>query len=171
METLPQTGELNSAFKLLQRLRQRYDTVNDITKAFNPPSTSTSTTDTATVNALFCRYCKRKVHKLPIFLRKSEGPTIGGLKNPVSSSPRSLPAKRQWFLCEICDSTTQLSYQRPRREEARKCLAQSQGSSCSLSSSNKKPTAGWGTIKQGWASMMRFPMAPSHGVIRDEVTY
>ena len=39
----------------------------------------------------------------------------------------------------------------PRREEARRCLAQSSGRPTpSSNSSNRKPSVGWGTTKRGW---------------------
>ena len=47
------------------------------------------------------------------------------VENPRESlSLCSKPAKAQLFKCLTCDSTTHLSYECPRREEARKCLAQ-----------------------------------------------
>ena len=50
--------------------------------------------------------------------------------------------KKQRFSCAISDSTIHLSYLCPRREEARTCLSQTQGSSSSSSSLSKKPTVG-----------------------------
>ena len=220
-----ETGEFNTAYKLLQRLRQRYYTVDDITKAkhmlnyhaltqgesesgaefvdrelreylalrdmgvqvddsirltkfiqqnptntmhkqvaqtifttpnmtlgraaslfetYNPPSGPLAVPTTPTVNAVICHYCKGKDHKLSDCPRKKSVSDKKRAEKPYSSSSaQSRSAKRQQFPCEICDSMDHLSHLCPRREEVKRCLAQSSGrQNQSSNSSNRKPSVG-----------------------------
>ena len=50
----------------------------------------------------------------------------------------------------ICDSMDHLSHLCPRREEVKRYLAQSSGRQNPPSTSNRKPSVGWGTTKRGW---------------------
>ena len=121
-------------------------------ETYNPPSGPAAAPSTPTVNAVTCHYCKGKDHKLSDCPKKKPISDNKRAENPYSSSSaRSRPAKRQSFPCAICDSMDHLSHLCPRREEARRCLAQSSGRPTpSSNSSNRKPSVGWGTTKRGW---------------------
>ena len=121
-------------------------------ETYNPPSGPAAALTTPTVNAVTCRYCKGKDHKLSDCPKKKPISDKKRAENPYSSSsPRFRSAKRQRFPCAICDSMDHVSHLCPRREESKRCLAQSSGRpNPSSNSSNRKPTVGWGTTKRGW---------------------
>ena len=119
---------------------------------YNPPSEPAAAPTTPTVNAVICRYCKGKDHKLSDCPKKKPvSDKKRAEKTYSSSSAQSRSAKRQRFPCAICDSMDHLSHLCPRREEVKRCSAQSSGRPTpSSTSSNRKPSVGWGTTKRGW---------------------
>ena len=124
-------------------------------ETYNPPSGPAAAPTTPTVNELLCRYRKGKDHKLSDCPKKKPGSDKKRAEKPyASSSAQSRSVKRQRFPCAICDSMDHLSHLCPRREEVKRCLAQSSGrptqSSNSSNSSNRKPSFGWGSTKRGW---------------------
>ena len=118
----------------------------------NPPSGPAAVPTSPTVNALLCRYCKGKDHKLSGCPKKKPISDKKGAEKPYySSSAQSRSAKSQRFPCAICDSMDHLSHLCPRREEVELCLAQSSGRPTqSSNSSNKKPSVSWGSTRRGW---------------------
>ena len=117
-------------------------------ETYNPPSGSAAAPTTPTVNA---------VTNYQIVPRKSQFSIRRGLKTLFVFLCTSRPGKRQRFPCAICDSIDHLSHLCPRREEARRCLAQSSGRQTpSSNSSNRKPSVGWGTTKRGWGRDDKF---------------
>ena len=127
-------------------------------ETYNPPSGPAAAPTTPTVNALLCRYCKGKDHKLSDCPKKKPGSDKKRAGKPYSSSSaQSRSAKRQRFPCAICDSMDHLSHLCPRREEVKRCLAQSSGRPTqSSNSSNRKPSVGWGSTKRGWGRYNEF---------------
>ena len=121
-------------------------------ETYNPPSGPAAVPTTPTVNAVTCRYCKGKDHKLSDCPKKKPVSDKKRAEKPYSSSSaQSRSAKRQRFPCAICDSMDHLSHLCPRREEVKRCLAQSSGRPTPPSnSSNRKPSVGWGSTKRGW---------------------
>ena len=108
-------------------------------KTCNPPSGPAAEPPPPTVNAVPCRYCRGKDHQLSDFPKKKPNSDHNRAEKPYSSSsPRSRPAKRQRFLCAICDSMAHLSHLCPRREEARRILDQSSGRQNQSSNSSTK---------------------------------
>ena len=120
-------------------------------ETYNPPSGPAAAPTTPTVNAVICRYCKGKDHKLSDCPKKKPLSDKNRAEKPYSSSSaQSRSAERQRFPCAICDSMDHLSHLCPRREEVKRYLAQSSGRSTpSSNSSNRKPSVGWGTTKRG----------------------
>lgn len=80
------------------------------------------------VNALFCRYCKAKDHNIQSCTKKKKNFQKKRGQNSVSSAKPTTSNKKQRFPCVICDSVDHLTYQCPRKSEARKCLASSSSS-------------------------------------------
>ena len=128
------------------------DRAASLFETYNPPSGPAAAPPIPTVNAVTCRYCKGKTHKLSDCPKKKTISDNKRAEKPYSSSSaRFRPAKRQRFPRAICDSTDHLSHLCPRREEARRCLAQSsRRPTLSSNSSNRKPTVRWGTTKRDW---------------------
>jgi hypothetical protein len=94
------------------------------------PGASSSPTSAPSVNALFCRYCKKEGHNIQSCDKKrkknqkeKEKPKRTQHKNSQSSGPSR---KKQRYPCVICDATDHLSYQCPRKEEVRQCLKSSE---------------------------------------------
>jgi hypothetical protein len=94
------------------------------------PGFSSSSTQALSVNALFCRYCKKEGHNIQSCDNKrkqnqkeKEKPKRTQRKNSPSSGPSR---KKQRYPCVICDATDHLSYQCPRKEEVRQCLKSSE---------------------------------------------
>jgi hypothetical protein len=94
------------------------------------PVSSSSSTPAPSVNALFCRYCKKEGHNIQSCDKKKrknqkekEKPKRSQHKNSQSSGPSR---KTQRYPCVICDATDHLSYQCPRKEEVRQCLKSSE---------------------------------------------
>jgi hypothetical protein len=79
------------------------------------------------VNALFCRYCKANDHNIQSCTKKKNFQKKRG-QNSVSSTKTTTSNKKQRFPCVLCDSVDHLTYQCPRKSEARKCLANSSSS-------------------------------------------
>ena len=121
-------------------------------ETYNPPSGPAAAPTTPTVNAVTCRYCIGKDHKLSDCPKKKPISDKKRAEKPYSSSfARPPPAKRQRFLCASCDSMDHLSHLCPRREKVKRCLAQSSGRPTQPSnSSNRKPAVGWGSTRRGW---------------------
>ena len=108
-------------------------------ETYYPPSGPAAVPTTSTVNAVTCRYCKGKDHKLSDCPKKKPVSDKKRAENPyLSSSAQSRSAKRQRFSCAICDSMHHLSHLCPRREEVKRCLAQSSGRQNPPSTSNRK---------------------------------
>jgi hypothetical protein len=94
------------------------------------PGSSSSSTPAPSVNALFCRYCKKEGHNIQSCDKKKrknqkekEKPKRSQHKNSQSSDPSR---KKQRYPCVICDATDPLAYQCPRKEEVRQCLKSSE---------------------------------------------
>ena len=86
---------------------------------YNPPSGPAAEPPPPTVNAVSCRYCKGKDHKLSDCPKKNPNSNHKRAeKTHSSSSLHSRPAKRQHFPCAICDSLAHLSHLCPRREDS-----------------------------------------------------
>ena len=114
----------------------------------NPPSGPAAASTTPTVNAVICRYCKGKDHKLADCPKKSQFPIRRGLKNPIRLhllSPDQLNARDShvlsvilWITCLTCALVV------------RKSRGVSLRPTLSFTSSNRKPSVGWGSTKRGW---------------------
>ena len=103
---------------------------------YNPPSGPAAVPTTPTVNAVICRYCKGNDHKLLDCPKKKPVSDKRGLKNPIRLhllSPVQPNASGSLALLEV-----------------KRCLAQLSNSS------NRKPSVGWGTTKQGWGRADEF---------------
>ena len=117
-------------------------------ETYNPPSGPAAAPPTPTVNAITCRYCKGKDHKLSDCPKKKPISNNKRLKNPIRlllHSPDLQNARVfhvlfaiPWLTCLTCV----LVVRKP------------EGVSLSLPAgrinSNRKPTVGWGTTKRGW---------------------
>jgi hypothetical protein len=93
------------------------------------PSASSSSAPAPSVNALFCRYCKKDGHTIQSCNKKKtrnqkerEKPKRSQHKNSQSSGPSK---KKQRYPCAICDAADHLTHQCPRREEVKQCLKSS----------------------------------------------
>jgi hypothetical protein len=95
-------------------------------ETYQPPSASSSST-APTVNALFCRYCKKEGHNIQSCNKKKhKNQREKGKRPPQKNSHSSGSAKKkQRYPCAICDSTDHLSYQCPRKAEVKQCLKSS----------------------------------------------
>ena len=114
----------------------------------NPPSGPAAV---PTIPTVICRFCKGKDHKLSDCPKKKPvSDKKRAEKTYSSSSAQSRSVKRQRFPCAICDFMDHLSHLCPRREEVKRCLAQFSGRQNPPSTSNRKPSVGWGTTKRGW---------------------
>ena len=121
-------------------------------ETYNPPSGPAAASTTPTVKALLCQYCKGKDHNLSNCPKQKPVSDKKRAEKPyASSSAQSRSAKRQRFPCAICDSMDHLSHLCPRREEVKRCLAQSSGMPTQPSNSSyRKPSVKWGSTKRGW---------------------
>ena len=92
------------------------------------PSSSSSSAPAPSVNALFCRYCKKEGHNIQACnKKKSKNQKEKHTKRPQSKpSHSSGPSKKkQRYPCVICDANDHLTHQCPRREEVKQCLKSS----------------------------------------------
>ena len=73
------------------------------------------------VNALFCRYCKKKGHAIQSCTKKTKNEQKNKRKSQAEDKPRSSShrKKNRRFTCAICDSTDHSSFKCPKREVAR----------------------------------------------------
>ena len=92
------------------------------------PASSSSSAPAPSVNALFCRYCKKEGHNIQACNKKKsknqkeKHTKRSDSRNPHPSGPSK---KKQRFPCAICDAPDHLTHQCPRREEVKQCLKSS----------------------------------------------
>jgi hypothetical protein len=94
------------------------------------PGGDSSTAGAPSVNALFCRYCKKKGHAIQSCTKKTKYEQKNKRKPQTEEKPRtSSHKKKKWrFTCAICDSTDHSSFKCPKREVARTAAAGSKTS-------------------------------------------
>ena len=94
------------------------------------PGGDPSTAGAPSVNALFCRYCKKKGHAIKSCTKKTKYEQKNKRKPQTEEKPRtSSHKKKKWrFTCAICDSTDHSSFKCPKREVARTAAAGSKTS-------------------------------------------
>ncbi len=88
----------------------------------------------SSVNALFCRYCKKKGHAIQSCTKKAKNEQKNKRKTHTNEKPstssQSSHKKKKWrFTCAICDSTEHSSFKCPQREAARTAVLGSKKSS------------------------------------------
>jgi hypothetical protein len=95
------------------------------------PGSSSSPTPAPSVNALFCRYCKKKGHAIQSCTKKSKYEQQKNKRKPqTEEKPRtSSHKKKKWrFTCAICNATDHSSFKCPKREVASTAAAGSKTS-------------------------------------------
>ena len=89
-----------------------------------------------TVNALFCRYCKKKNHSIEDCKKRQKSSGKKGKAKSKKGSTKgdsSETRKKPRYPCAICDSCEHAGYQCPRKEEVKACLAKNKSSRTSAS--------------------------------------
>ena len=106
-------------------------TLSRATSLFESYQPAGDSSQQPTVNALFCRYCKKPGHEIESCNKKSKSDKKKSSKNSRSkpSSTKEYEKKRKRFPCALCDSTKHSTFHCPRKQEARKCIAKKSSSS------------------------------------------
>ena len=150
VKNLSETGEFNTAYELLQRLRQRYYTVDDITKAKH----------ILNYHALTQGECESGANFVDREMR--EYLAIRGMGVQIDDSIRLTRFIQQDTTNTKHKQLAQTIFTTPNMTLGRAASlfetynppsgpAQSSGRpSPSSNSSNRKPSVGWGTTKRGW---------------------
>ena len=147
--------------------------VASLFETYNPPSGPAVTPTTPTVNAVTCRYCQGKDHKLSDCLKiKPISEKKRAEKSYSPSSARSRSGKRQRFPCAICDSMDHLSHLCPRSEDARWVrvrVSPPAGRLYHLTARTGSPLSGGAQQSEAGGVRTNFRWDINDGAFRDEV--
>ena len=140
-------------------------------ETYNPPSGPAAAPPTPTVNAVTCRYCKGKDHKLSYCPKKSLFPIKRGLKNPVRlllhgpgqqiargfQAPFAIP----WITCLTCVLVV--------RKPEGVLLSPPAGRIHHLTARTGSPLSGGARQSEAGGVMTKSRRVLSDGVVSDEV--
>lgn len=101
-------------------------TLNRATSLFETYLPGDTSTAAPSVNAIFCRYCKKNGHDIQACTKRPKNDRKGKAPNkrpaqknqPLKNSPK----KKSRFPCGICDAFGHPTYQCPRKAEVKQCL-------------------------------------------------
>ena len=101
-------------------------TLNRATSLFETYLPGDTATTAPTVNAIFCRYCKKNGHDIQACTKRPKNDRKGkNSKTHKSQTSKTSPQKKSKFPCGICDTHGHPTYKCPRKAEVQKCLASS----------------------------------------------
>lgn len=102
-------------------------TLNRATSLFETYLPGDSAKEAPSVNAIFCRYCKKTGHDIQACSKRPKTDRKGKHTQKRSapknqSSPKNSSNKKSRFPCGICDTFGHPTYKCPRKAEVKQCL-------------------------------------------------